>query len=506
MPWILVQRDVLYAAGVRNVSFRELALAAPRTGIAMRADNNSYSRSVYPGAAQPVQGPLSVAGLRGAPPPSVLLQTPHVGVLVGSSVASSACSQVSSCRDEWTMGSSTASAAREPRGPRGTRKSQRLAAVLQPDTPLLSVGAETSMAALKVGGATLVESGGAAKDAAASPREREWKALAAVPGGVQWLLLLGDSLLRHVFLEMRAVLCGGGSEDHSRPDSTYHNSRTFCLPHSAHDLGREAFDGASPTSRAPPACTYSVSSTRTVHADENASQAWGPRCPAHVLSHGDAHHFCVSFDWAPRWREVLAGLDLVAASCGEGPRALIVNPGLHELAEDPGSVFRQLASSELHGLETTPRLVDGVRRVPTDSERVRREVEISLQEISASLSRARALAPPRVGGRALATLVVQSTTVVQHEAIPRRKKDERRFLTNPAIRAYNAAVGAAIRDASRSVAPLGVCVTATDGFALSTRVGALHNGTIDGIHWRQPFDTMMATADLAHLECQLKPS
>jgi len=48
--WHMIQEDVTYTAGVRNVVFRDIFLHKPRTGFSARFDNDRYSRSYYPGA------------------------------------------------------------------------------------------------------------------------------------------------------------------------------------------------------------------------------------------------------------------------------------------------------------------------------------------------------------------------------------------------------------------------------------------------------------------------
>ena len=48
--WGVVQNDVTYNAGVRNVVFRDIILYKPRTGFSVHFDNGRYSRSYYPGA------------------------------------------------------------------------------------------------------------------------------------------------------------------------------------------------------------------------------------------------------------------------------------------------------------------------------------------------------------------------------------------------------------------------------------------------------------------------
>ena len=53
--WGVVQDDVTYTAGVRNVVFRDIFLHKPRTAFTIHFDNDKYSRSYYPGAAVPRQ-------------------------------------------------------------------------------------------------------------------------------------------------------------------------------------------------------------------------------------------------------------------------------------------------------------------------------------------------------------------------------------------------------------------------------------------------------------------
>ncbi len=48
--WGVVQEDITYTAGVRNVVFRDIILSKPRIGFSVHFDNDRYSRSYYPGA------------------------------------------------------------------------------------------------------------------------------------------------------------------------------------------------------------------------------------------------------------------------------------------------------------------------------------------------------------------------------------------------------------------------------------------------------------------------
>ena len=54
--WGMVQTDVTYTAGVRNVTFRHIVLEKPRGAFfSIHFDQDKYSRSYYPGATVPVQ-------------------------------------------------------------------------------------------------------------------------------------------------------------------------------------------------------------------------------------------------------------------------------------------------------------------------------------------------------------------------------------------------------------------------------------------------------------------
>lgn len=64
IAWGVVQDDVTYTAGVRNVTFRDIFLAKPRIGFSIHFDNDRYSRSYYPGAAIPQQQHLVFDNIR----------------------------------------------------------------------------------------------------------------------------------------------------------------------------------------------------------------------------------------------------------------------------------------------------------------------------------------------------------------------------------------------------------------------------------------------------------
>jgi hypothetical protein len=62
--WGMVQHDVLYTCGVRNVIFRDIFLYKPRIGFSIHFDNDKYSRSYYPGAEVPQQEHLVFDNIR----------------------------------------------------------------------------------------------------------------------------------------------------------------------------------------------------------------------------------------------------------------------------------------------------------------------------------------------------------------------------------------------------------------------------------------------------------
>jgi len=62
--WGVVQTDVTYTAGARNVVFRDIFLEKPRIAFSMHFDNDRYSRSYYPGAAIPRQEQIVFDNIR----------------------------------------------------------------------------------------------------------------------------------------------------------------------------------------------------------------------------------------------------------------------------------------------------------------------------------------------------------------------------------------------------------------------------------------------------------
>jgi len=60
----MVQVDVTYTAGVRNVTFRNIFLEKLRTAFSIHFDNDKYSRSYYPGARIPQQKQLVFDNIR----------------------------------------------------------------------------------------------------------------------------------------------------------------------------------------------------------------------------------------------------------------------------------------------------------------------------------------------------------------------------------------------------------------------------------------------------------
>ncbi len=57
--WLMFQRDTIHTAVVKNVVFRDIFLKSVRVPFQVMSYSNKWSHSYYPGAAMPVQGPLS---------------------------------------------------------------------------------------------------------------------------------------------------------------------------------------------------------------------------------------------------------------------------------------------------------------------------------------------------------------------------------------------------------------------------------------------------------------
>ena len=64
ITWGMIQTDVTYTSGVRNVTFRDIFLEKPRIGFSIHFDNGRYSRSYYPGAEVPKQEQLVFDNIR----------------------------------------------------------------------------------------------------------------------------------------------------------------------------------------------------------------------------------------------------------------------------------------------------------------------------------------------------------------------------------------------------------------------------------------------------------
>ncbi len=79
ISWTMVQREPVYTAGVRNVSFRHIYLHKARPAFSVHFDNDRFSRSYYPGAPVPRQENLvleQVRMLHSHPTPFLLINTP----------------------------------------------------------------------------------------------------------------------------------------------------------------------------------------------------------------------------------------------------------------------------------------------------------------------------------------------------------------------------------------------------------------------------------------------
>ncbi len=62
--WGVVQEDVTYTAGVRNVVFRNIFLEKPRTSFSIHFDQDRFSRSYYPGSELPFQEQILFENVR----------------------------------------------------------------------------------------------------------------------------------------------------------------------------------------------------------------------------------------------------------------------------------------------------------------------------------------------------------------------------------------------------------------------------------------------------------
>lgn len=62
--WGVVQEDVTYTVGVRNVTFRNIFLEKPRTGFSFSFAKGPYCRSYYPGAEIPMQEQITFDNIR----------------------------------------------------------------------------------------------------------------------------------------------------------------------------------------------------------------------------------------------------------------------------------------------------------------------------------------------------------------------------------------------------------------------------------------------------------
>ncbi|MCZ2146595.1 MAG: hypothetical protein LC126_02330 [Bryobacterales bacterium] len=88
IPWGVVQEDVTYTAGVRNVVFRDIFLRKPRTAFSVHFDNDRYSRSYYPSAPVPRQENIlleNVRVLHDSPANLLQIRTPVDTVTIANS-------------------------------------------------------------------------------------------------------------------------------------------------------------------------------------------------------------------------------------------------------------------------------------------------------------------------------------------------------------------------------------------------------------------------------------
>jgi hypothetical protein len=88
ITWGVVQDDVTYTAGVRNVVFRDIFLGKARTAFSIHFDNDKYSRSYYPGAPVPHQENILLENVRvlyDAPASFLQVRTPVDTISIANS-------------------------------------------------------------------------------------------------------------------------------------------------------------------------------------------------------------------------------------------------------------------------------------------------------------------------------------------------------------------------------------------------------------------------------------
>ena len=255
--------------------------------------------------------------------------------------------------------------------------------------------------------------------------------------GRRWLVLLGDSLLRHMLIELATRLC--------TPESVrallnvtklgtlanYHNSRSFCV-----------------TARG--GChSVRVAATRNESLFSSTNRGCGP------ASASAAPSLCVVFEWSKLWKQTLRKVEQAASaesSCVWPPRALLTNVGLHEI------LVHGRRNAVAHMAEALPR---AMRRL----QRWRPGPKVVLQLV----------AP------------VDEDIVASHA--------QRKRLRNADIAGYNGALVRVLRQHQRTAgAPR---VGWSDAFNLSRTLAARGLArSKDGIHWEQPFDAHLTPANM----------
>jgi polygalacturonase len=86
--WGVVQNDITYTAGVRNVVFRDIYLEKARIAFSIHFDNDKYSRSYYPGAEIPKQEQLvfdNIKVLYNQPKDLIQVDTPIDAITISNS-------------------------------------------------------------------------------------------------------------------------------------------------------------------------------------------------------------------------------------------------------------------------------------------------------------------------------------------------------------------------------------------------------------------------------------
>lgn len=305
----------------------------------------------------------------------------------------------------------------------------------------------------------------------------------------EWLLFLGDSVLRNSFQQLARTLCSAQAREPAfklllrQSKTDYHNARFFCFSREANDIAGVHQSSTRQKLRCSAAWVAddrNQSSVETACSACDGARRWSTTTNTTGSFRRHATKTtCVSFEWGSTWKRVenrlrrarnnLSPATEIPRTCGcWPPRAMVINSGLHEVMHQgppcrPGDSRRWC-----------PREVDGHN---SSGSGLFKSVDWQVRWVVHWCRE-----------HGVHSLLVQLASGVQNLRI--QKVWKRVNLTNNNVRLYNANLRNLLTiNAGRqhSVEHGQLCITLLDAFSVTRHlVSNLSLIAPDGLHWAQP--------------------